>query len=67
MTVTEGASGGVLGWPTPLAFLYGVAMETGIGVRDYPGGEPHEDGDTAAVAADPGALPKIVASNRLGA
>jgi hypothetical protein len=51
MTVTEGASGGVAGWLTPLAFLYGVAMETGIGVRDYPGADPHEDG-TAAIVAD---------------
>jgi hypothetical protein len=49
MTVTEGASGGVAGWLTPLAFLYGVAMETGIGVRDYPGADPHEDGTAAIV------------------
>jgi hypothetical protein len=31
MTVTESASAGVPGWPTSLAFLYSVAMETGIG------------------------------------
>ena len=51
MTVTEGASGDVPGWVTPLAFLYGVAMETGIRVRDYPG-DPHEDGGIAAIVAD---------------
>jgi hypothetical protein len=27
-------------------------METGIGVRDYPDGEPHDDGDTAAIVVD---------------
>jgi hypothetical protein len=37
MTLTEGAGGGAGGWLTPLAFLYSVAMEIGIGVRDYPG------------------------------
>jgi len=59
MTVTEGASGGVPGWPTPLAFLYSVAMETGIGVRDYPDGHPHSDGDTAAIVVDG----KVIALN----
>jgi hypothetical protein len=49
MTVTENANGGAAGWPTPLAFLYSVAMETGIGVRDYPAADLHEDGDTAAI------------------
>ncbi len=50
MIVRAGASGGVPGWVTLLAFLYGVARETGIGVRDYPGGDPHEDGTVAIVA-----------------
>jgi hypothetical protein len=59
MTVTEGASGGVPGWPTPLAFLYSVAMETGIGVRDYPDGDPHDDSDTAAIVVDG----KVIALN----
>ena len=49
MTVTENATGGAAGGPTPLAFLYSVAMETGIGVRDYPAADLHEDGDTAAI------------------
>src|SRR5215467_1867770 len=44
MIVTGGACGPIC-WPTPLAFLYSVAMETGIRVCDYPGG----DGDIAAI------------------
>jgi hypothetical protein len=52
MTVSEGVNGGVAGWSTPLAFLYGVAMETEIGVRDYLGGDPHGDGGTAAIVTD---------------
>jgi hypothetical protein len=48
MAVSERAIGNALGWPTPLACLYSVAMETGIRVCDY----PHDDGDTAAVVAD---------------
>lgn len=59
MTVAEGASGGVPGWPTPLAFLYSVAMETGIGVRDYPDDDPHDDGGTAAIVVDG----KVIALN----
>ena len=51
MTVTSGACG-PLCWPTPLAFLYSVAMETGIGVCDYPGGDPRAGGDIAAIVAD---------------
>jgi hypothetical protein len=39
-------------WPTPLAFLYSVAMETGIGVCDYPGGDPRAGRDMAAIVAD---------------
>jgi hypothetical protein len=27
-------------------------METGIGIRDYPGGDPHEDRNAAAIVAD---------------
>ena|SRR5215471_14994494 len=46
MTVASGACGPIC-WPTPLAFLYSVAMETGIRVCDYPGG----DGDIAAIVA----------------
>jgi len=38
-------------WPTPLAFLYSVAMETGIRVCDYPGGDPRIGGDIAAIVA----------------
>ena len=52
MTVAEGGSGGVPGWPTPLAFLYGVAMEAGLTVYDYPGGDAPHDSDTAAIVAD---------------
>jgi hypothetical protein len=48
MAVSERAVGSALGWPTPLACLYSLAMETGIWVRDY----QHEDPDTAAVVAD---------------
>ena len=51
MTVTGGACGPIC-WPTPLAFLYSVAMETGIGVCDYPGGDPRAGGDIAAIVAD---------------
>src|SRR5690242_1153946 len=47
MAVSERAIGNALGWPTPLACLYSIAMETGIRVRDY----PREDGDTAAIVA----------------
>jgi hypothetical protein len=39
-------------WPTPLAFSYSVAMQTGIGICDYPGGDPRTSGDTAAIVAD---------------
>src|SRR5262249_7040707 len=38
------------GWLTPLAFLYSAAMQTGIGLRDYPG-DLHADG-TAAIVTD---------------
>jgi hypothetical protein len=55
MAVSERAIGNALGWPTPLACLYSIAMETGIGVRDYPG----DDGDTAAIVADG----KVIALN----
>ena len=48
MAVSERAIASVLGWPTPLACLYSLAMETGIGIRDY----PHDDAGTAAVVAD---------------
>ena len=48
MAVSERAIGDTLGWPTPLACLYSLALETGIGVRDC----PHDDGDTAAIVAD---------------
>jgi hypothetical protein len=48
MAVSERAIGNALGWPTPLACLYSIAMETGIRVRDYPRGH----GDTAAIVAD---------------
>lgn len=51
MSISEDA-GGVFGWPTPLAFLYGLAMEAGIGVREFPGGEPHTDGDIAAIVTN---------------
>ena len=55
MAVSERAIGDALGWPTPLACLYSIAMETGIGVRDY----PDNDGDTAAIVADG----KVIALN----
>jgi len=55
MAVSERAIGNALGWPTPLACLYSIAMETGIGVRDY----PHDDGHTAAIVADG----KVIALN----
>jgi hypothetical protein len=48
MAVFERAIGSALGWPTPLACLYSLAMETGVWVRDY----PHEDTDIAAIVAD---------------
>jgi len=48
MAVSERAIGNALGWPTPLACLYSIAIETGIGVRDY----PDDDGETAAIVAD---------------
>ncbi len=51
MSISEHA-GGVLGWPTPLAFLYGVAMEAGIGVRDFPGGDPYAVGGIAAIVTN---------------
>ena len=55
MAVSERAIGNALGWPTPLACLYSIAMETGIGVRDY----PRDDGGTAAIVADG----KVIALN----
>jgi len=48
MAVSEHSVGSAIGWPTPLACLYSLAMETGVWVRDY----AHEDPDTAAVVAD---------------
>ena len=49
MSLTEHNQGGVLSLPTPLARLYGTAMELGIEVRDLPcDGSPGDD-DTAAV------------------
>ena len=48
MAVSERAIGNALGWPTPLACLYSIALETSIRVRDY----PRDDGDTAAIVAD---------------
>jgi hypothetical protein len=48
MSVSERAPGNALGWPTPLACLYSLAMETGIRVRDY----PHDDAGPAAIVAD---------------
>jgi hypothetical protein len=54
MAVSERAIGSALGWPTPLACLYSLAMETGVGVRDY-----SRDDDTAAVIADG----KVIALN----
>ena len=48
MAVSERAIGNALGWPTPLACLYSIAIETGIGVRDY----PDDDGETGAIVAD---------------
>src|SRR5215470_294912 len=50
MTVASGACGPIC-WPTPLAFLYSVAMETGIRICDYPGGDPRVGGDIAAIVA----------------
>ncbi len=48
MTVSERAISSALGWPTPLACLYSLAMETGIGIRDY----WHEDSGIAAIVDD---------------
>jgi hypothetical protein len=48
MTVSERAISSALGWPTPLACLYSLAMETGIGIRDY----WHDDSGIAAIADD---------------
>jgi hypothetical protein len=45
MAVSERAIGSALAWPTPLACLYSLAMETGIGIRDY----WHEDSGIAAI------------------
>ena len=45
MSISERAIGSALGWPTPLACLYSLAMETGIGIRDY----WHEDTGIAAI------------------
>jgi hypothetical protein len=50
MSVSERAAGNALGWPTPLACLYSLAMGTGIRVRDY----PHDDGGAAIVADSKG-------------
>ncbi len=47
MAVSERAIGSALGWPTPLACLYSLAMETGVRVRDY-----SRDDNTAAIVAD---------------
>jgi hypothetical protein len=48
VSLTDHKQDGVLGLPTPLARLYGTAMELGIEVRDLPGdGSPGDD--TAAV------------------
>jgi hypothetical protein len=51
MSISEDA-GAVFGWPTPLAFLYGIAMEAGIGVRDFPGGAPYTRGNIAAIVTN---------------
>jgi len=48
MAVSERAIGNALAWPTPLACLYSLAMETGIGIRDY----WHEDSSIAAIVDD---------------
>ena len=49
MDLTEHKPGSVLSLPTPLARLYGTAMQVGIEVRDFPcEGTPGDD-DTAAV------------------
>jgi hypothetical protein len=45
MAVSERAIGSALAWPTPLACLYSLAMETGIGIRDY----WHQDSSIAAI------------------
>jgi hypothetical protein len=49
---TSDDAGGVAGWPTSLAFLYGVAMEAGIGVCDFPGGDPYAAGGIAAIVTN---------------
>jgi hypothetical protein len=48
MAVSERAIGNALAWPTPLACLYSLAMETGIGIRDC----WHEDSSIAAIVDD---------------
>jgi hypothetical protein len=48
MAVSEHAISSALGWPTPLACLYSLAMETGIQIRDY----WPEDSGIAAVIDD---------------
>jgi hypothetical protein len=48
MAVSERAISSALGWPTPLACLYSLAMETGIGIRDY----WHDDSGIAAIVDD---------------
>ena len=50
MAVSERAIGNALAWPTPLACLYSLAMETEIGIRDC----WHED--IAAMASPAPAL-----------
>src|SRR5512132_4629943 len=55
MPVSESAIASVLGWPPPLACLYSLAMETGIGISDH----PHGDAGTAAIVAD-GADGKVI-------
>lgn len=54
MAVSERAIGSALGWPTPLACLYSLAMETGVRIRDY----SRED-NTAAIVAEG----KVIAVN----
>jgi hypothetical protein len=49
MNLTGHKPGSVLGLPTPLARLYGTAMELDIEVRDFPCGSLPGDDDTAAV------------------
>jgi hypothetical protein len=47
--LTEHKPGSVLSLPTPLARLYGTAMELGIEVRDFPCEGITGDDDIAAV------------------